>query len=110
MGKERTRFITNLSSPSGQKSDIVASGKCYDAPEQGFDGFRAGAAERAWWPSPSPSHLLLPHGERKGEDVPSPSPSHLLLPHGERKGAGGLARKKVSNPLRHRRTGKVRAQ
>ncbi len=36
--------------------------------EKGFNGFKAGAAEHAWWPSPSPQPPSSPAlRERKGE-------------------------------------------
>ncbi len=38
-----------------------------DELEQGYTGISASAAEHDWRPSPSPSLLPLPHGERKGE-------------------------------------------
>ncbi len=61
----KEKNITHLSSPSGQKSDIVASGKRYDALEQGCDDFRAGAAR--YVPHLPSGPLPRPVGERKGE-------------------------------------------
>jgi len=75
----------------GVESYVPDEKSLRDALEQGGDGYRAGAARYAWWPSPSPQPPSSPAlRERKGEYetsdgryVARPSPPTLRERKGE---------------------------